>query len=226
MARDYRFSFGPWNIHEGSDPFGPTVRPSIAFATKLKEYKKLGFEGVQLHDDDAVPDVDSKSAQQVEKDAKQLAGMLKDTVSPQVIERMRASFAAHDPNVAERAAKGYAILERSLARLDAAGARIILGCDTGLPDHFFGYAEQKELELMAAAGMSPMRVIVAATSRAAEYLGVTETGTLMQGKRADFLVLDANPLDDIRNTRRIAAIYIGGAMVDRAALRRSLQKAN
>ena len=155
-----------------------------------------------------------------------LAGMLKDTVSPQVIERMRASFAAHDPNVAERAAKGYAILERSLARLDAAGARIILGCDTGLPDHFFGYAEQKELELMAAAGMSPMRVIVAATSRAAEYLGVTETGTLMQGKRADFLVLDANPLDDIRNTRRIAAIYIGGAMVDRAALRRSLQKAN
>src|SRR5687768_15894101 len=78
MPRDYRFSFGPWNIHEGSDPFGPTVRPTIAFATKLKEYKKLGFEGVQLHDDDAVPDVDSKSSQQVEKDAKQLAGMLKD----------------------------------------------------------------------------------------------------------------------------------------------------
>ena len=66
MPRDYRFSFGPWNIHEGSDPFGPTVRPTIAFATKLKEYKKLGFEGVQLHDDDAVPDVDSKSVQQVE----------------------------------------------------------------------------------------------------------------------------------------------------------------
>ena len=73
---------------------------------------------------------------------------------------------------------------------------------------------------MAAAGMSPMNVIVAATSRAADYLGVRDTGTLARGKRADFLVLDANPLEDIRNTRRIAAIYVGGAMVDRAALRR------
>ena len=76
-----------------------------------------------------------------------LAGMLEETVSPPVIARMRASFAAREPQVAERAAQGYAILERSLARLDAAGVRIILGCDTGLPDHFFGYAEQKELQL-------------------------------------------------------------------------------
>jgi imidazolonepropionase-like amidohydrolase len=151
-----------------------------------------------------------------------LAGMLRDTVSSPVIARMRASFAARGALSAELAAQGYAILERSLARLDAAGARIILGCDTGLPDHFFGYAEQKELELMVAAGMSPMNVIVAATSRAAEYLRVTDTGTLRQGRRADFLVLDANPLEDIRNTRRIAAIYVGGEKVDRAALRRSL----
>jgi imidazolonepropionase-like amidohydrolase len=155
-----------------------------------------------------------------------LASMLKETVSPAVIARIRGSFAARDAGEAERAAKAYAILERSLARLDAANAQIILGCDTGLPDHFFGYAEQKELELMAASGMSPMRVIVAATARAAEYLGMMDTGTLTQGRRADFLVLDANPLDDIRNTRRIAAIYVGGAMVDRAALRATLQKAN
>jgi imidazolonepropionase-like amidohydrolase len=155
-----------------------------------------------------------------------LTRMLEDTVAPAVIARMRASFAARDVGAVQSAAKGYAILERSLARLDAAGAQIILGCDTGLPDHFFGYAEQKELELMAAAGMSPMRVIVAATGRAARYLGVTDSGTLTRGKRADFLVLDANPLDDIRNTRRIAAIYVGGAMVDRAALRAKLQKPN
>ena len=155
-----------------------------------------------------------------------LAGMLADTVAPPVIARMRASFAGRDAAAAERAAQGYAILERSLARLDTAGVRIILGCDTGLPDHFFGYAEQKELELMVAAGMSPMNVIVAATGRAAEYLGVVDGGTLARGKRADFLVLDGNPLADIRNTRRIVAIYVGGAMVDRAALRRSLQKTN
>ena len=149
-----------------------------------------------------------------------LAGMLKDTVAPSVIARMRASVAAREPSVAERAAKGYAILERSLARLDAAGVRIILGCDTGLEDHFFGYAEQKELELMVAAGMSPMSVIVAATSRAAEYLGIRDAGTLTQGKRADFLVLDANPLDDITNTRRIANVYLRGTAVDRDSLRK------
>jgi imidazolonepropionase-like amidohydrolase len=67
-------------------------------------------------------------------------------------------------------------------------------------------------------------VIVAATSRAAEFLGLADAGTLAAGKRADFLVLDANPLDDIVNTRRIAAIYIAGAQVDRAALKASLMK--
>ena len=57
MARKdkYRFSFGPWNIHEGADPFGPPVRKERSFANKLKEYKKLGFDGVQFHDDDIVP---------------------------------------------------------------------------------------------------------------------------------------------------------------------------
>jgi imidazolonepropionase-like amidohydrolase len=115
-------------------------------------------------------------------------------------------------------------MQRSLAKLNAAGARIILGSDTGLEDHFFGYAEQRELEQMAAAGMSPAQVIVAATSRTAEFLGLKDTGALAPGKRADFLVLDANPLEDIRNTRRIAGIYIGGKPVDRAALRAALQK--
>src|SRR5262245_29414720 len=54
-ARTYRFTFGPWNISTGSDPFGPPVRKEVAFAAKLREYKKLGFDGVQFHDDDAVP---------------------------------------------------------------------------------------------------------------------------------------------------------------------------
>ena len=55
MSRTYRFTFGPWNISTGADPFGPPVRPDIAVATKLREYKKLGFDGIQLHDDDVVP---------------------------------------------------------------------------------------------------------------------------------------------------------------------------
>jgi imidazolonepropionase-like amidohydrolase len=153
-----------------------------------------------------------------------LAGMLRDTVAPEVIARMRNSFTSRDAATAARNKTNYEILQRSLAKLNAAGVRIILGSDTGLEDHFFGYAEQKELELMAAAGMTPSQVIVAATGRAAEFLDLPDTGTLAPGKRADFLVLDANPLDDIVNTRRIAKMYLAGAEVDRAALKASLMK--
>ena len=76
MAGEYRFSFGPWNIHEGSDPFGPTVRRKIAFAKKLKLFKKMGFDGVQFHDDDAVPSMDKLTARQIIKEAKEVRKML------------------------------------------------------------------------------------------------------------------------------------------------------
>ena len=72
---------------------------------------------------------------------------------------------------------------------------------------------------MVAAGMTPAQVIGAATRNAADLLKLTDVGTVAAGKSADFLVLDANPLDDIRNTRRIANVYLRGATVDRAALR-------
>ena len=157
-------------------------------------------------------------------DEPSLSGLLRGTVSGDVIERMRAGYSRRDPATAERARMNYAILQRSVAKLGTAGARIILGCDTGLEDHFFGYAEQKELELMAEAGMTPSQVVVAATSRAAEYLGLTDRGSLVPGKRADFLVLERSPLDDIRNTRRIATMYLAGAEVDRAALKASLMR--
>ena len=78
MAGEYRFSFGPWNIHEGGDPFGPTVRRSLTFARKLKLYKKLGFDGVQFHDDDAVPKMNELSPKEITRQAKQVREMLKE----------------------------------------------------------------------------------------------------------------------------------------------------
>jgi imidazolonepropionase-like amidohydrolase len=143
--------------------------------------------------------------------------LLADTVSANVIQRMKD--ARREPADADASRTRYAILQRSLAKLNAAGARIILGSDTGLPDHFFGFAEQRELQLMVDAGMTPAQVIVAATSRPAEYLRLENMGTLASGKSADFLVLDANPLDDIAHTRRIAKVYLRGQELDRAALR-------
>lgn len=151
-----------------------------------------------------------------------LSGLLRDTVAAPVIQRMAESFTARDTAAAQGARDRYAILQRSLAKLRKAGARIVLGPDTGLPDHFFGYAEQRELEAMAGAGMTPAQVIVAATSRSAEYLKQPRMGSLTTGNTADFIVLDANPLDDIRNTRRIAAVYFDGVEIDRAAMRARL----
>jgi imidazolonepropionase-like amidohydrolase len=154
-----------------------------------------------------------------------LAGLLADTVPTEVIARMRASFTSRDATTAARNRQNYAILQRSVAKLAAAGARIILGSDTGLEDHPFGFAEQKELQMMAEAGMTPAQVIVAATSRSAAFLGLQDRGVIAPGKRADLLVLDANPLDDIRNTRRISGMYIAGKEVDRGALKASLMRA-
>jgi imidazolonepropionase-like amidohydrolase len=151
-----------------------------------------------------------------------LAGLLRDVVAPEVVGRIRNSFSGRDPAELTRRQQGYAILQRSVAKLSAAGAAIILGGDTGLEDNIFGYAEHKELELMVGAGMPPSGAIVAATSRAAEFVGLTDRGTLALDKRADLLVLDANPLDDIRNTRRIAKFYLAGVEVGRAALKSSL----
>jgi xylose isomerase len=76
MAGEYRFSFGPWNVHEGADPFGPMVRRGVTFARKLKLYKKLGFDGVQFHDDDAVPDLNKLGPQEIDKQAKEVRKML------------------------------------------------------------------------------------------------------------------------------------------------------
>lgn len=78
MHHQYRYSFGPWNISEGADPFGPAVRKSVKFAKKLKMFKKLGFDGIQLHDDDAVPDIESKPRRTVLKEAKEMRKVLRD----------------------------------------------------------------------------------------------------------------------------------------------------
>src|SRR5207244_7638880 len=70
--RTYRVCFGPWNISEGQDPYGPPVRPPQAFDWKLAQLKKLGFDAMMFHDDDAVPDIDSKSESQIRKETKEL----------------------------------------------------------------------------------------------------------------------------------------------------------
>jgi len=108
------------------------------------------------------------------------------------------------------AQKFYGIQARNLAKLNAAGVRITLGTDGNRP-----WGPHEEMLDMVTAGMTPMQVIVAATRNGADLLRLADTGTLQAGKSADFIVLDANPLDDITNTRRISQVILRGAAVDR-----------
>jgi imidazolonepropionase-like amidohydrolase len=159
------------------------------------------------------------------KDGDPLLTLLQESTPAAVIARMRRAYENRNPAAVERTRSQYAILQRSLAKLAKANAKIILGSDTGLEDHLFGMSEQRELESMANAGMTPMQVIVAATSRPAEFLQLKRMGALAAGKDANFLVLDANPLENIVNTQRISRIYMRGVEVDRASLRPSLTRA-
>jgi imidazolonepropionase-like amidohydrolase len=195
-----------------------TVMSDALIATMVEK-------GIYVMPNIGAPERGTHSAVPAWFDEPYLAGLLRDTEPAGVIARVRGSFTGRDAATTERNRQNYAILQKSVTKLAAANARIILGSDTGLEDHFFGYAEQKELQLMAEAGMTPSQAIVASTSRAAEFLGLSDRGTIVPGKRADLLVLDANPLDDIRNTRRIAKLYIAGNEVDRAALKASLMRA-
>jgi imidazolonepropionase-like amidohydrolase len=105
----------------------------------------------------------------------------------------------------------FGIQSRNLRKMNAAGVRITLGTDGNKP-----WGPHEEMEDMVLSGMTPMQVIVAATRNGAEFLRIADAGTLAAGKSADFIVLDANPLDDITNTRKIAAVYLRGAAVDRS----------
>ncbi|MBN1864782.1 MAG: TIM barrel protein [Victivallales bacterium] len=123
MKGTFRFSFGPWNIHEGADPFGPAVRRSIAFNKKLEMYKKLGFDGVQFHDDDAVPCMNDLGQKQIAAEAKKVRkqldehGLTAEFVAPRLWEDPRTIDGGYTSN--EPACRKYA-LERSIRAIDIA----------------------------------------------------------------------------------------------------------
>ena len=111
------------------------------------------------------------------------------------------------------AQEAYGIQARNLARLSAEGVTIAFGTDGGA-----GWSPHAEMEDMVRAGMTPADVLVAATQKSAALLELDDLGTLKAGKSADFVVLEANPLDDITNTRRVVDVYLRGEAVDRAGL--------
>jgi len=135
----------------------------------------------------------------------------KETIQPLLDPERQANVAANSN--AQTYKKQLPIAYANLKTLSDAGVPIVFGTDSGVPTRFMGYFEHLEMEMMAEAGMSPMDILVSATKNVAEYLELEGLGTLAPSHYADFIILDANPLQDIRNTRTISEIFIGGNKV-------------
>ncbi len=145
--------------------------------------------------------------------------LLRDTYSSdQIEEYWGRPLAKKTPKEIEQGRKDFDLQASNAMKLRAAGMRIVSGTDTGQTRFFIGFFNQLDLESMVAMGLTPSEAIVAATRDAADIAKIN-AGVVAAGKSADFIVLDANPLEKIGNARRINQVYLRGQRVDRAALK-------
>jgi imidazolonepropionase-like amidohydrolase len=145
--------------------------------------------------------------------------LLREVVPAAQLKRLSETMAQRSSEAVARTRQRFEQLKGIVARLRSANVRIALGTDAGPGDQFFGWGVHYELETMVALGLTPMEAILSGTRTAAEVAGLKQLGTVAAGKSADFIVLDANPLDDIVNSRAINKVYLRGQEVNRSRLK-------
>ena len=143
------------------------------------------------------------------------------TLTAEEVKRLADTFSDAAASVGAEARDSAQRLLRNVSTLHRAGVMLALGTDTGgvSGGQYFGLASHVEIEELTKAGLSPAEALVIATRNTAQVLALESLGTIAVGKSADFLVLDANPLEDIGNTRKISKVYLRGREIDRVALR-------
>ena len=152
--------------------------------------------------------------------------LLREVVPSGQLKRLGDTMAQRAPDAIERTRQRFEQLKTIVAKLQAANVRIALGTDAGPGDQFFGWGVHYELETMVALGLTPMQAIVSGTRTSAEVMGLKQLGAVAAGKSADFIVLDANPLDNIVNSRTINKVYLRGLEVDRAGFKAAWAREN
>ena len=143
-----------------------------------------------------------------------------DEADPDVIEQLQQPETQQrfTGRAADFYSEALSVAEDNMMALHNAGVRVAMGTDSGPPARFQGYFEHLEMEMMQDAGMTPAEILTSATRYAAECMQLDEDlGTLENGKWADFLVVENNPFEDIRNLRDIYDVYIGAKRVDRGS---------
>jgi imidazolonepropionase-like amidohydrolase len=137
------------------------------------------------------------------------------TYPAKALDAIRAESCAPRPENSAR----EEILSYNVKQMVASGARLVLGTDAGIASrHAFGWADHHEIARWVELGVTPSEAIIAATSRPAELLGLKDLGTLATGKSASFIVLNTNPLENIKNMRQISSVYLAGEKLDREGM--------
>jgi imidazolonepropionase-like amidohydrolase len=133
----------------------------------------------------------------------------------QEVDKLKEALAQTTPEALERWSQSYQQGRKNFVRLKDAGVRLAVGTDSNTSFAPVGLITHKEVEALVEAGLSPMEALVAGTRGSAEWAGASDrVGTLEPGKLADMIILEENPLDNIRNTRKIAKIILGGRVVE------------